>query len=83
MKKLIGVFAVLGLSTGLAFADDEAPPAPAADKPVAEDCSKLEADAKAKCEADQAAAAAAPVQKGSKLQPSTDNHMESLNEDNN
>lgn len=83
MKMLIGAVAMLGLST-LALAADDAAEAPAEDEAVV-DCSTLEdAEAKAKCEADKAAAeepAAEKAGKGKGLKKSENNKMEKFDEE--
>lgn len=89
MKKLIAVFAVLGLWTTIAAAD-EAPPAttdPATEEAAPEpvDCSTLEGEEKTKCEEEQAAAPEPETGKtgkgGKGLTRSDDNRMESFDED--
>lgn len=83
MKMLIGAVAVLGLTT-IAFASDEAAEAPAETEAVV-DCSTLEdADAKAKCEADEAAAESTDDKKGGKgkgLKKAENNKLEKFDEE--
>jgi hypothetical protein len=82
MKMLIGAVAVLGLTT-IALAADEAE-APVEEEAVV-DCTTLEdADAKAKCEADKAAAEQPADEKGGKgkgLKKSENNKMEKFDEE--
>lgn len=89
MKSLITIFAILGLGTTVALAED----APAADNACAAeapaeapaDCSKLEGEEKEKCEAaaktDEAAEAPAEGKSGKSMQKSDDGNMEKFDED--
>jgi len=85
MTKMFTVFAALGLTTAVAWADDA--PTPDTTEAKAEevvDCETLEGEAKTECEAGQAAAAAAadaPKKGGKSLQKSEDNRMESVNDE--
>ena len=85
MNKMLTVFAALGLTTAVAWADDA--PTPDTTEAKAEevvDCETLDGEAKTDCEAKKAAAteaAAAPVKAGKGLQKSEDNRMESVNDE--
>ena len=85
MKTLIGAFALLGLTTAVAYAADDAPaPAPTeADKPAEQDCTKLEGDAKTQCE--EAKKAAEPKEEdkkaGKSLNKSENNRMEAFDDE--
>lgn len=86
MKTLLSTFALLGLLTGAAVADDSnqnnqisETTETAPTTPAEEDCTKLEGEAKTECEAKKAAAAEAPKEekKGKSMEQSNDNRMES------
>jgi hypothetical protein len=83
MKKLIAVFAILGLST-IALADEAPPATEVAPEPEVEqvDCTELEGDEKVACEeaAPEAPPEAAKAGKGG-LTKSEDGRMESFDED--
>jgi hypothetical protein len=84
MTKLVGAFALLSLTTAVAWADDAPATAdPVVDEPTV-DCETLEGDAKTECEAKAAADAAGAAEKDSKgkgLKKSEDNRMESLDDE--
>jgi hypothetical protein len=84
MNKMLTVFAALGLTTAVAWADDApTPDATEVKDDEVVDCETLEGEAKTECEAGKAAAAAAdaPKKGGKSLQKSEDNRMESVNDE--
>lgn len=87
MQRLLVVFAVLGLGTAVAIAEDPAPAENACNAEAAEvDCSTLEGDAKTKCEEEAKAKAEAdkPAEEkkgGKSMEASDDGNMEDFGEE--
>lgn len=86
MKNLIAVFAVLGLATGVAVAEDPAntdttEATEAVAPPATPDCSSLEGAAKTECEKAAEPKAEEPPKSGKQMEKSDDGKMEAFDED--
>lgn len=88
MKSVLAVFAVLGLLTSAAVADEtqaESTTPPPTETAPAEDCTKLEGEAKTACEAKAAEAQTEPTttteKAGKSMNKSESGNMESYDSD--